>query len=122
LVKTQKEALNTMLGGFMRKEPLNSRKLYEHPEVVALFTRENCISFFDRIQGYDEEVNEEFLMSLIPHSKRHATVNFMGLTLELTPNFISRITVSHWGSLGAKRRNHWDKLLRRHFFCLRSIL
>jgi len=29
-----------MLGGFMRKEPLNSSKLHEHPEVVALFTRE----------------------------------------------------------------------------------
>jgi len=31
-------------------------------------------------------------MSLRPHSKTHATVSFRGLTLELTPDFISRIT------------------------------
>ena len=76
----------------MRKEPLNSSKLYKHPEVLDLFNRANWISFFDRIQGYDEEVTEEFLMSLRPHSRTHATVGFRGLTLELTTNFISRIT------------------------------
>ena len=64
----------------MRKEPLKSIKLYEHPKVVDLFTRANWISFFNRIQGYDEEVTEEFLMSLRPHSKTHATVGFRGLT------------------------------------------
>jgi hypothetical protein len=80
-----------MPGGFIRKEPSDSSKLHEHPEVVDLFTRANWISFFDKIQGYDEEITEEFLMSLRPHSKTHATVSFRGLTLELTPDFISRI-------------------------------
>ena len=47
---------------------------------------------FERIHGYDEEATEEFLMSLRPHSKTHATVSFRGLSLELTPKFISRIT------------------------------
>jgi len=42
----------------MRKEPLNSNKLHEHPEVVALFTKANWMSFFERIHGYDEEVTE----------------------------------------------------------------
>ena len=65
----------------MRKEPLKSSKLYEHPKVVELFTRENWISFFDRIQGCDKEVTERFLMSRRPHSKTHATVSFRGLTL-----------------------------------------
>jgi len=27
---------------------------------VDLFTRANWISFFDKIQGYDEEMTEEF--------------------------------------------------------------
>ncbi len=76
----------------MKKEPLNSNKLHEHPEVVALFTRANWMSFFERIHGHDEEMTEEFLMSLRPHSKTHAIVSFKGLTLELTPDFINRIT------------------------------
>ena len=76
----------------MRKEPLNSNKLHEHPKVVALFTSANWMSFFERIHGYDEEVTEEFLMSLRPHSKTHATVSFRGLTIEITPEFINRVT------------------------------
>ena len=81
-----------MTGSFMRKEPLNSTKLHEHPEVVALFTRENWMPFFEKSHGYDEKFTEEFLFSLKPHSKTHATVNFRGLTIEITLEFISRIT------------------------------
>ena len=81
-----------MPGGFIRKEPSNSSKLHEHPEVVDLFTQGNWISFFDKIQGHDEEITEDFLISLRPHSKTHATVSFRGLTLELTHELISRIT------------------------------
>jgi len=60
--------------------------------VVALFTRENWMPFFEKFHGYDEEVIEEFLISLRPHSKTHATVNFRGLTIEITLEFNSRIT------------------------------
>ena len=45
-----------MTEGFMRKEPLNSTKLHEHLEVVALFTRENMMPFFEKFHGYDKEV------------------------------------------------------------------
>lgn len=76
----------------MRKEPLNSTRLHEHPEVVALFTRENWMPFFENLHGYDDEVIEDFILSLKPHSKTHATVSFRGLTIEITPEFISRIT------------------------------
>lgn len=76
----------------VRKDPLNSNKLHEHPEVVTLFTRENWMSFFERIHGYDDEVTEEFFMFLRPHSKTHSIVSLKGLTLELTTDFISRIT------------------------------
>jgi len=46
--------------GCIRKEPSNSNQLHEHPEVVALFTRENWMIFFEIIHGYDDEVIEEF--------------------------------------------------------------
>jgi len=65
----------------MRKEPLNSTKFHEHPKVVALFTKENWMPFFEKFHGYDEEVTEEFLLSLNPHSKTHATVSYKGLTI-----------------------------------------
>ena len=65
----------------MRKEPLNSTKLHQHPEVVALFTRANWIPFFEKFHGYDEEDIEEFLLFLKPHSKPHSTVSFRGLTI-----------------------------------------
>lgn len=81
-----------MPGGFIRKEPLDSKKLRETPEVVDLFTRANWMTFSDRIQGHDDEVTEEFLMSLQPKSKTLTIVNFRGLTLKLTPQLISRVT------------------------------
>ena len=81
-----------MPGGFIRKEPLDSIKLREHPAVVDLFTRANWMTFCDKIQGYDNEMTEEFLMSLQPKSKTLATVNFRGLTLQLTPELISQVT------------------------------
>ena len=77
--------------GFIRKEPSDSRKLREHPEVVNLFTRANWMTFCDKIQGHDDEITEELLMSLKPKSKTHATVNFKGLTLEVTPELINRV-------------------------------
>lgn len=81
-----------MPGGLIRKDPSKSSKLYEHPEVVDPFTQANWISFFDKIQGHDEEITEELLISLRPHSRTHSTVSFMGFTLELTLELISRVT------------------------------
>lgn len=64
-----------MTGGFMTKELLNSTKLHEHTEVVALFPRENWMPFFEKFHGFDDEVTEKFFMSLKPHSKTHAIVS-----------------------------------------------
>jgi len=50
------------------------------------------MTFCDKIQSHDDEVTEEFLMSLQPKSNTLATVNFRGLTLNLTPQLISRVT------------------------------
>ena len=84
--------------------------------MVALFTKANWISSFDRIQGYHEEVTEEFLMSLRPHSKTHATVSFRGLTLELTHAFISRITGLPLGLPWSKEEKSLGKVAKKTFF------
>ena len=100
----------------MRKEPLNSIKLYEHPEVADLFARESWISFFDRIQGYDEEVTEEILISLRPHLETHAIVSFRGLILALTPNFIRRITSLSLGLPWSKEEKSLGQVAKKTFF------
>lgn len=59
------------------------------------------MSFYDKIQGHDDEITEEFLRALKPKSKTLAVVNLRGLTLRLTPQFISRVTdLPMGGTLG----------------------
>ena len=111
-----------MPGGFIRKEPSDSSKLYEHPGVVDLFTQANWISFFDKIQGHDEEITEEFLISLRPHSRTHATISFQGLTLELTPELISRVMGVPLELPWSKEERSLGQIAKKTFFCPRSIL
>lgn len=76
----------------MRKEPTNSTRLHSHPQVVDIFTRENSMNFFDKFQGFDEETSQEFALSLVPHTRTHATVTVRGLSMDTTHEFISRVT------------------------------
>ena len=87
-----KVGIGKMTGGFMRKEPTNLFSLHEHPEVVAIFTRANWMPFFEKFRGFDEEVAQEFALSLVPHSRTRAIVNFRGISMEITPEFINRVT------------------------------
>jgi len=61
-----------MTGGFMRKEPTNSTRLHAHPQVVNIFTRVNWMNFFEKFQGFDEEIAQEFALSLVPYTRTHA--------------------------------------------------
>lgn len=70
---------------------MNSTKLHENLEVVALFTRANWMPFIEKLHGYDDEATEEFIFSITPHSKTHPIVSFKGLTIEIAPEFTSRI-------------------------------
>ena len=105
-----------MLGGFIKKEPSDSRKLWETLEVVDLLTRANWMTFCDRIQGYDDEVTEEFLMSLQPKSKILANVNIRGLTLKLTPQLISRVTDLPLGIPWSKEERSFGQKAKKEFF------
>jgi len=41
--------IRKMTRGFMRKEPTNSARIHEHPEVVAIFTKANWMPFFEKL-------------------------------------------------------------------------
>ena len=105
-----------MPGGFIRREPTDSTKLRENPEVVELFMRAQWISFCDKLQGYDDEVAEEFLQALRPKSKTLATVNFRGLSLRLTPQFISRVTELPMGLPWDKEERKLGQQAKKEFF------
>ena len=105
-----------MLGGFIRKEPSDSKKLRETPEVVDLFTNAKWMTFCDKIQGHDDEITEEFLRSLKPKSKTLATINFRGLTLKLTPQLLSQDTELPLGMPWDKEERKLGQKAKKEFF------
>ena len=76
----------------MRKDPTNSTRLHAHPQVVEIFTRANWMNFFEKFRGFDDEIVHEFALSLVPHTRTHATVTIRGLSIEITPELFSRVT------------------------------
>ena len=105
-----------MPGGFIRREPTDSSKLRENHEVVELFTRVQWIAFCDKLQGYDDEVAEEFLRALEAKSKTVATVKFRGLSLTLTPQYISQITELPMGLPWEKDERKLSQQAKKEFF------
>jgi len=81
-----------MTGGFNKRVPINTVRIHQHPQVLEIFTRHNWMGYFEKIRGYDDEVAQDFSLSLIPLTRVHATVVVIGLSIELTSGFISRIT------------------------------
>jgi len=105
-----------MPGEFIRREPTDLKKLRETPAVVELFSRAQWMSFCDKLQGYDDEVAEEFLRTLQPKSKTLVVVNFMGLTIKLTPQFISRVTNLPMGVPWDKEERKLGQKAKKEFF------
>lgn len=60
-------------------------------------------------------MTEELLMSLRPHLKTHAIVSFRGLTLELTHDFIIRITGFPLGLLWRKDEKSLGQVSKKTF-------
>ena len=58
----------------MRKDPTDSTRLHAHPQVVDIFTRESWVNFFEKFGGFDDEIAQEFSLSLVPHTRTHATI------------------------------------------------
>jgi len=58
-----------MTGGFNRREPKNTARMQQHPQVLEIFIRHQWMGFFKKFTGYDDEVAQEFSHSLNPHSR-----------------------------------------------------
>ena len=113
-----KTTVFVMPGGFIRREPTDSNTLRRNPAVVELFTRAQWMPFSDKLQGYDDEVAEEFLQALKPKSLTLATVSFRGLSLQLTPEHISRITELPMGLPWDKEERKQSQQAKKEFFPL----
>ena len=81
-----------MTRGFNRREPINIVRIHQHPPVLESFTKHNWMGYFEKLIRYDDEVARDFSLSLIPLTRTHATVVVRGLSIELTPELISKIT------------------------------
>jgi len=55
-----------MTQGFNKREPINTVGIHQHPPVVENFTRHNLMGFFERMRGYDDEVENTFLSHSYP--------------------------------------------------------
>ena len=81
-----------MTGGFNKREPVNTVRIHQHSPVLEIFTRHNWMGYFEKLREYDDEVARDFSLSLIPLTRTHATIVVRGLSIELTPELIRRIT------------------------------
>ena len=100
----------------MRKEPINSTRIHAHPQVVEIFTRANWMNFFEKFRGFDDEIAHEFSLSLVLHTRTHATVNTRGLSTEITLEFISRVTTLPLGMPWSKDEKMIGQVSKRKFF------
>jgi len=50
------------------------------------------MNFFEKFRGFDDEISHEFSLSPVLHTRTHAIVTIRSLSIEITPEFISRVT------------------------------
>jgi len=74
------------------------------------------MSFYEKIQGHDDEITEEFLRALKLKSKTLAVVNIRGLTLRITPQLISRVTDLLMGVPWDKEERKLGQKAKKEFF------
>jgi len=75
-----------------RRDPINTLRIQQHLQVLEIFTRHNWMGFFKKFKGYDDEVAQDFVLSLIPLTRIHVTIVVRGLSIELTPMLINKVT------------------------------
>ena len=100
----------------MRKELTNSIRLHAHPQVVEIFTSANWMNFFEKFRGFDDEISHEFSLSLVPHKRTHSTVTIRGLSIEITLEFISRVTTLPLALPWSKDEKIIGETAKRKFF------
>ena len=74
------------------------------------------MGFFERVRGYDDEVAKDFSLSLIPLTRTHATVVVKGLSVEITPEVIGRITTLPLGFPWRKEDKGNSQIVKKKLF------
>ena len=74
------------------------------------------MGFFERMRGYNDEVARDFALSLIPLTRTHVTAVVNGLSLEITPEVIGRITTLPLGFPWRKEDKGNKTLAKKKFF------
>ena len=91
-------------------------RIQQHLQVLEIFTRDNWMGFFKKFRGYDDEVAQEFPLSLTPQTKIHATIVIRGLTIDLTPELISRVNTLPLGIPWRKEDKGDSEVAKRKLF------
>jgi len=74
------------------------------------------MGFFEKLRGYDDEVARDFSLSLIPLIRLHATIVVRCLSIELTPELISRVTTLPLGVPWRKEDKGDSQVAKKKFF------
>jgi len=74
------------------------------------------MNFFEKFIGFDDEISHKFSLSLVPHTITHATITIRGLSIEITSEFISRITTLPLGLPWSKDEKIIGHAAKRKFF------
>ena len=74
------------------------------------------MGFFEKFRGYDDGVAQEFSLFLTPHTRIHATIVIRGLTIDHTPEPISRVTTLPLGIPWRKEDKGDSQVSKGKFF------
>jgi len=91
-------------------------RIQQQFQVLEIFIRHQWMGFFEKFTGYDDEVAQEFSHYLTPHNRIHATVIVRGLTIDLTPELISRVTTLPLGIPWIKEDKVDCQVVKRKLF------
>jgi len=72
--------------------------------------------FFEKCRGFDDDIAHEFALIMVPHTRTHATITIRGLSIEITPEFISRVTTLPLGLPWSKDEKIIGQVAKRKFF------
>lgn len=105
-----------MTGGLNRRKPTGTSRTHIHPHVVEIFRMHQWLGFFELLRGYDDHVAQEFSMLLTPQARINATSMVRGLSITITPEFISIITTLSLGMQWRKEDKASNTFAKKNFF------
>lgn len=96
-----------MTAGFIRREPTDHTRLHSQPKVVASLKGVGWLSFFDKLDGFDDAIALEFAQNSehiqVQDNQTHEFhTNVRGLDIGVNEDFISEVTE-------IPRGQPWDK-------------